>query len=72
MIFDPYTLTCGPGMGMFGDAENALCHFSVFAYPNNPFEIRFKNFDRVIGQGDRSRNPQNMTNANFLKFARPL
>gem|GEM_PF-3412002 len=57
---------------MFSDAKNALRHFSVFAYPNNPFEITFKNFDRVIGQGDRSRNPQNMTNANFLTFARPL
>ena len=66
------SLARSPGMGVFGNIENALGHLSVLAYPNDPFKMTFKNFDLVIIHGDRFHNCQNMTKANFLNFARRL
>jgi len=50
------SLARSPGMGVFGNIENALGHLSVLAYPNDPFKMTFKNFDLVIIHGDRFRN----------------
>ncbi len=57
---------------MISNVKNALAHLPALIYPDDPFEIAFKNFNLVIGQIDRPAIPQNMTNANFLRFARPL
>lgn len=53
-----YPLPRRPGMGVFSNVENVLAHLSVLAYPNDPPEIRFKNFDLVVYQGDKLRDIQ--------------
>ena len=74
MYLDLHTdpLTRSPGMGVFGNIKNAFGHLPVLAYPDDPFEMTFKNLDRVIIHGDRFHNCQNMTKANFLIFPRRL
>ena len=41
---------------MFGNVEDTLRHLAVLAYPNDPSEITFKDFDLVIWQTDTFRN----------------
>ena len=45
-----------PGMRMLGNIKDAFGHLPVLAYPDDPFEMTFKNLDRVIIHGDRFRN----------------